>query len=305
MLKWPLPSEDDREDDGIPDGLPPVVDSHVHVFPRGVFKAVWNWFDQFAWTIRYKLRSSEVLDYLLSRGVNHVVALQYAHKPGIARDLNRYMSKLCNEHPGRVTGMATVFPGEVGCERILKEAFQSGLKGVKLHAHVQCFDMNSEEMAMIYDACSSEGKPLVMHVGREPRSPAYKCDPYELCGADKVERVLKNHPRLTLCVPHLGLDEFLPYKRLIETYDNLWLDTAMALADYFPVKNPLRLHEMRLDRVMYGSDFPNIPYAWDREIKRIKDAGLSDESMKRILGENAIRFFDMEPVQPPALLPSA
>lgn len=294
MLKTPLPALNDIEGHKIPSSFPLVVDSHVHIFPEGIFKAIWDWFDKYGWPIRYRLTSLDVLNYLLSRGVSHIVALQYAHKSGTARELNSYMAEICQKFPNRVTGMATVFPGERESEGILKEAFKMGLKGVKLHAHVQCFDMNSENMDTIFDLCSSEDKPIVMHVGREPKSPAYKCDPYLLCNAKKLEKVIRNYPKLKICVPHLGVDEYLPYKRLIEKYDNLWLDTAMALADYLPIKNPVELDDMRLDRIMYGSDFPNIPYAWDREIKWFKERKFSDESIAQILGKNAFDFFNIK-----------
>jgi uncharacterized protein len=292
-LKPILPVINDAEGAYVPDTLPFIIDSHVHIFPDPIFKMIWQWFDHFAWTIRYRLTSSEVLRYLLSRGVGHIVALQYAHKPGIARELNKYMIEICKEFPGKVTGMATIFPGEKDSEAILKEAFGNGLQGVKLHAHVQCFDMNSEVMDVVYDTCSSEDKPLIMHVGREPKSPAYKCDPYLLCNADKLEQVIRNYPKLNVCVPHLGVDEFTSYKQLIEKYDNLWLDTAMLLADYFPVENPYRLDEMRSDRIMYGSDFPNIPYAWDREIKWFLKSGLPDDFVESVLSKNASNFFHL------------
>jgi len=178
ILSPNCPSIDDVEGEGIPQGLPPVVDAHVHIFPGNIFSAIWAWFDENAWPIRYRLSSSALLAYLLSRGVNHVVALQYAHKPGISRMLNRYMAEKCREFPGRVTGMAAVFPGEENAEEILRDAFADGLMGVKLHAHVQCFDMNAQEMDVLYDLCEAEQKPMVMHVGREPKSGAYRCDPY-------------------------------------------------------------------------------------------------------------------------------
>ena len=38
-------------------------------------------FDENAWHIRYQMTSSEILDFLLSHGVGHIIALQYAHKP--------------------------------------------------------------------------------------------------------------------------------------------------------------------------------------------------------------------------------
>ncbi len=287
---------DDPEGDRVPPGLPPVIDAHVHVFPSSLFGAVWQWFDQHAWKIRYRLSTAQVFDFLLSRGVRHIVAMQYAHRPAMAAALNAYMVEKCRLHPGRVTGMATVFPGEAGAEAILQEAFDAGLKGVKLHAHVQCFDMNDAAMDPVYDCCRRNGKPLVIHAGREPKSEAYRCDPYQICRADKVERVLKDFPGLRLCVPHLGIDELDAYRQMIEACDTLWLDTTMVLADYFPLAEPIDLRRYRPDRIFYGSDFPNIPYAWDRELKKLEAAGIGEEALERILSRNAIEFFGLEGV---------
>ena len=291
MLKPNMPSINDPEDARVPSGLPPVVDAHVHVFPGNILIAIRRWFERHAWPIRYRLTSAEIFAFLLSRGVRHVVALQYAHRPGIARQLNRYMAEKCDEFPGRVTGLASVFPGEPDAPGILQEAFDAGLGGLKLHAHVQCFDMNGEPANQLYECCRSNGKPIVMHVGREPKSTAYNCDPYELCSAAKLERVLKDFPDLKICVPHMGLDELAAYQTLLERYDNLWLDTTMVLADYFPMAEPLGLERYRPDRIMYGSDFPNIPYAWDRELKALGKAGLSPESLEKITYKNAATLF--------------
>ncbi|MBL7203903.1 MAG: amidohydrolase family protein [Desulfobacteraceae bacterium] len=292
MLRPNLPSIDDKEGEYVPQELPSVVDAHVHIFPNNIFSAIWSWFDENAWPIRYRLATSSVFRHLLSRGVSHIIALQYAHKPGISRMLNRYMVEKCREFPNKVTGMAAVFPGEKDVEEILKEAFDNGLQGVKLHAHVQCFDMNAEEMDLIYDLCESEQKPIVMHVGREPKSTAYHCDPYQICSAKKLERVLRNFPKLRICVPHLGFNEISDYRDLIEKYDNLWLDTTMVLADYFPLKESIELDSFRVDRIMYGSDFPNIPYSWDRELKYLKASNLSRENMEWILHKSAAGFLD-------------
>ncbi len=290
MLRPNLPAIDDKEGVTVPEELPIVVDAHVHIFPNNIFSAIWQWFDENAWPIRYRLTTSRVLDYLLSRGVSHVIALQYAHKTGISRMLNRYMVKKCKEFPNKVTGLATVFPGENNVENILKEAFDYGLRGVKLHAHVQCFDMNAKEMDIVYNLCESEKKPIVMHVGREPKSMAYHCDPYIICNAKKLEKILQNFPKLKICVPHLGFDEFSAYRKLIEKYDNLWLDTTMVLTDYFPIENAVELDSFRVDRIMYGSDFPNIPYAWDRELKWLKTSGLAYDSLEWILKKSVLNF---------------
>jgi len=293
MPELPLPAPGDREGDRIPGDVPFVVDAHVHLFPDSLFEAIWGWFDQFGWPIRYRLSSPQIIEFLLSRGVGHIVGLHYAHKPGIARQLNSYMAKLCGSYP-QLTGAATIFPGEEEAAGILKEAFQLGLNAVKLHAHVQGFRLDSAGMHEIYEVCSAFDKPLVMHVGREPKNPyfPYPVDPYLICVAEKVEQVIKDYPKLRICVPHLGADEYAAYSRMIEQYDNLWLDTTMMLADYLPTTPP-PLSGMRVDRIMFGTDIPNIPYAWDREIRKLRQMDLPTESLDLILAKNALEFFSI------------
>lgn len=293
LLNRPLPSLDDPEGAAVPEHLPPVIDAHVHLFPDPLFSSIWQWFDRYGWPIRYRMKATEVLEFLLSRGIHHIIALHYAHKPGVARKLNLHMASVCDRYPS-VTGMATVFPGEPEAKGILEEAFELGLGGVKLHCHVQCFEMESEGMHDVYRICADHDKPLVMHVGREPKSPAYACDPYALCDASRVERVLKAYPELNICVPHLGADEFSAYQRMLEKYDTLFLDTTMTLAEYLPFEGELPLMKMRSDRIMYGTDFPNIPYAWDRELKKLCTLGFSEQDLTKILEKNAAAFFHLE-----------
>jgi len=290
LLNAPLPFVNDPEGEYVPDSLPMVVDAHVHLFPDFLFTPVWQWFEKFGWPIRYQLSSEDVVKFLLSHGIGHIVALQYSHKAGLARELNAYMANICRTYP-QVTGMATVYPGEKDAVEILEQAFQNGLGGVKLHGHVQCFDMDDRSMHEIYEVCSAYRRPLIMHVGREPKSPAYPCDPYELYRADKLELVLKEYPQLNVCVPHLGADEFEPYRRMLEKYDNLWLDTTMVLAEYLPMDFFPDLAKFRIDRIMFGTDFPNLPYAWDREIKRLARQNLAPDALAKVLGRNAVEFY--------------
>ena len=293
----PLAAVNDPEGARLPASLPPVIDGHVHLFPDPVFEAIWRWFDVHAWPVRYKLRAREVVRFLLDRGVERIVALMYAHKPGLARPFNDFMAEIARDEP-RVVGMATVMPGEPGAARILEDAFAAGLAGVKLHCHVQCIGVDDPRMEEIYEACVRADKPVVVHAGREPSSPAYKCDVYAICSADRVERVLRDHPRMKLCIPHLGADEFDAYERLLERHDNLWLDTTMVVADFFPMAPPERLLRCRPERVLYGTDFPNLPFAWDREIVRLVERRLDERVLAALLGETARALYGLPPAPP-------
>ncbi len=44
---------------------------------------------------------------------------------------------------------------------------------------------------------------------------------------------------------------------------------------------------------MYGSDFPNLPYAWDRELRQIARCALPDDALAALLGGNAAALFGL------------
>lgn len=289
-MTLPLRALDDEEGLRIPEGLPFVIDAHVHVFAPKLFEAIWRWFDTHGWPIRYKLYADEVMDFLLSRGVGHLVLLHYAHKPGISRAMNAFMAE-CTKGRDRVTALATVFPGEDDTKAILTEAFTQGLRGVKLHCHVQCMSVDDPKLADVYETCILHNLPLVVHAGREPKSAGYKVDPHTLCSVERMDYVLRSYPRLRVCVPHLGADEFSGYETLLEKHDNLWLDSTMTLGHYLNFPVPRRLLDARPERIFYGTDFPNLPYAWDRELRHLGDHGLTDARLPGFLGENAAHFF--------------
>lgn len=284
------PRIDEPEADSIPAGLE-VIDAHVHVFPPRVFAAVWRWFDRHAWPIRYRLTSEEVIEFLTARGVSALVALQYAHAPGMARSLNAYAAELGRRFP-QVVPLATVLPGEAGAREILREAFfDLGLRGVKLHSHVQRFAADDAVARPIYEECEAAGLPVVIHAGREPAFAGYAVDPRRLCGAERVAHVIERHPGLTLVVPHMGADEFDAYAALLERTPGLYLDTTMWFAGYFESTAPLALLERFAGRILYGSDFPNVPYAWDRELRRLAAAPLAAAAREALFSGAARAVF--------------
>ena len=289
-----MPSMDDPEGVALSPALGEVIDAHVHLFPPRVFSALHRWFDRHAWNIRYRMRSEEVIEFLARRGVSRFVALHYAHQPGMARELNRYIHEVARAHRDVVVPLGTVLPGEPDAEDVVREALHElDLRGLKLHCHVQRIAPDDPRLDPVWAACEDAGKPVVVHAGREPRSDAYGIDTHALCAAERVERVLQRHPRLVLVVPHLGADEVPAYAALVERYEHLWLDTTMAVAGYFPGWDWTDVIRRIGDRLLYGTDFPNLPYAWDREARCLEALGLPEATSRRIFSENARRVFSL------------
>ena len=91
--------------------------------------------------------------------------------------------------------------------------------------------------------------------------------------------------------PHLGADEYDAYAALLERHEHLWLDTTMAVAGYLPGPPPMELVRRHADRLLYGTDFPNIPYAWDRELHRLLALPLTEAQRAKLFWGNACALF--------------
>ena len=273
----------------------PLVDAHVHLFPPRVFEAIWRWFDAHGWPIRYRVPAEEVVGYLDRQGVERFFALHYSHAPGMARVLNRFVSEMARRSP-RVVPFGTVLPGEPGALEVVAESLdQLGHFGLKLHCHVQKVAPDDERLFPIYEAVARRGKVMVMHAGREPSSPAYGFDCRGRCGLDPVARVVERYPELKLVIPHLGADQWRDFFALCRASPHLYLDTTMALSGYLGEDRPGRDDLVALqDRLLFGTDFPNLPYPWARERDWLLGLDLPAGVLDKVLRANALRLVGLD-----------
>jgi predicted TIM-barrel fold metal-dependent hydrolase len=267
-----------------------IVDAHVHLFPTPVFEALWRWFDRHAWNIQYRLNAEQVIEFLTTRGIDRLVALHYSHKPGMARVLNQFVVELARAH-AQVIPLGTVLPGEPDAEAIIDEALALGVRGFKLHCHVQKMASDDPRLDPIYARAQAAGVPVVIHAGRAPASDAYGVDVRALCSAAATRRTLERHPRLKLVIPHLGADEISTHLDMMDEFPNLFLDTTMVVGGYFGAAPDATRLARRADRILYGTDFPNLPYDWDLELSWLKAQPFAEADRRKMLGENALRLF--------------
>jgi predicted TIM-barrel fold metal-dependent hydrolase len=268
-----------------------VVDAHVHLWPDRVLHSLWRWFDDHAWKIAFRQSAEHAIAHLEAHNVKRCVSLLYAHRAGIARNLNAFAAAVAANHP-MVTPLGTVFPGEPNARQIVIEAVDHyKLKGIKLHCHVQQLAIDHPAVCEVLHACEELGVPAVVHCGREPASDAYGVDTHAICHASRCERVLQRFGRLRLIVPHVGADEFDAYFSLMDQHEHLYVDTSMACAEYFehvPVWAQLEAHA---DRVLYGTDFPIVPYEYSRELRLLARRIVSDEAFDQIVRRNAEKIW--------------
>jgi hypothetical protein len=145
-------------------------------------------------------------------------------------------------------------------------------------------------MLPIYESLVQHDRILVMHAGVGPSLRGYKETTQEISGARFVRPVLKEFPNLKLVVPHLGADELDEFFDLMSEFPNLWMDTTMALSGFFPFEIPWKKIEKFSDRLLFGTDFPNIPYEMPTERNNLMASPLTETARSKILGSNALRI---------------
>jgi predicted TIM-barrel fold metal-dependent hydrolase len=267
-----------------------LIDAHVHLHPPRLAEAIRQWFDTHAWRPVYRDAADESVRTLLGAGVARVVALPYAHKGGMARALNDFTLQLSKDHP-EVLPCCTVFPGEDGAEKLLDEALSADFRGVKIHCHVMRIAPDDARMDAVWRASARHRKPVVIHCGPEPSLPGYQVEVRAVSGAARLRRALQRHPHAIAVVPHLGVDETAQFEAMLADFPGLYLDTTMAIGGYFPYQPDPGILRRHPDRILFGTDFPNIPYPYQRELDAVRALKLPPKDEEKILSGNALRLF--------------
>lgn len=276
--------------------LPGLADIHIHFLPPAVLAKVWAYFDEaevnygMAWPVHYRTDEGERLDVLRRLGVRAVPSLTYAHRPGMARWLNDWCADFARRVPQAVHS-ATFF-AEEGAGDDVRNALEAGARLFKVHVQVGRFAPDDPLLDDAWGLVEDAALPVVIHAGSAPL-------PGHHTGAEPVRRLLRGHPRLVLVVAHLGMSEYHAFADLAEDFDSVHLDTTMAGTDFTQQFAPLprdylpRLAALQ-DRVVLGSDFPNIPYAYAHQIQALHRLDLGDDWLRAVLWENGARLMGIE-----------
>jgi predicted TIM-barrel fold metal-dependent hydrolase len=274
-------------------GLPGLIDSHIHFLPDAMQHKVWAYFDNAqthygsGWPVHYRLPVEQRLDVLTALGVRAFPTLPYPHKPGMAAWLNDWSADFARRDP-RILKSATFYP-EPGVEAYVGQALQRGARVFKVHVQVGGFDPRDPLLEPVWGMLAEAGVPIVTHCGSRPI-------PGSFTGADPIAEVLTRHPGLCLVIAHMGMHEYAAHLDLAAAHQRVYLDTTMFATAFTEVFAPFdrallpRLADLG-DRILFGSDFPSIPYPYATQLAALHDLDLGEDWLRRVLWHNAAALF--------------
>ncbi|MEU5784283.1 amidohydrolase family protein [Micromonospora lupini] len=298
----PAPPSPPAEDARVPEfwgalGLPGLADVHVHFLPPRLLRRVWEYFDAAGplvgteWPIRYRWSDPDRVAHLRHLGVRAFSALAYAHRPGMASDLNRWTLRFARDTPGCLPS-ATFFP-EPGVAAYVDAALTGGARLFKVHVQVGGFSPTDPALDEVWGTLADAGVPVVVHAGHAPVGTTHT-------GPAPFADLLARHPRLVAVVAHLGAPDYRAFLDLAEAYERVRLDTTMAFTPFFdrfvpfPADELPRLRDLGLaGKVLLGSDFPNIPYPYADQLTGLARLDLGDDWLRAVCWNNAATLFDL------------
>lgn len=259
-----------------------IIDFHAHIFPEKIAeKASKSIGDFYTSPMKYNGTVEKLLTSGSKIDVDYYVVHSTATKASQVEAINNFIIEESNKHKEFI-GFGSIHPDYENFEAELKRIKAAGLKGIKLHADFQNFQMDNEKMDPIYEVMSSLNLPVLVHAGD------YR---YDFSGPKRILNVINKHPDLKLVAAHFGgytewenSEKFLVGK-------NVYFDTSSTLWKLPPDKALEMISKHGVEKFFFGTDYP----MWDHEeeLQRFNKLNLPQNDKDAILYKNACNFLNL------------
>lgn len=297
MVDGVNPTTDRSDGDTDPDAVfRPAIDAHTHLLPERLVAAIRRSLNEaVGWTYSHSPTRGAIEETLAAAGVVRYVALPYAHKPGVAAGLNEWVREQAAESD-RLIPFATVHPDDENDGEIVRKAFEAGSRGLKIHCPVQNCSPADSRIEAALEVAAEFDRPVTYHGGT---APMFEDNPH--VGADAFTEAVDSYPELRMCCAHMGTYEVDRFLELARDNENVYLDTTFAMStraeetmDFDPASIADETLVELSESIMYGSDFPNIPYPYRAERAGLLERELPQETHRDLFYETALDYLGLE-----------
>ena len=272
-----------------------LIDFHTHIFPpdiqkrREVYCARDHWFGQLYGNPRATIATADDLVAEMDEsGVDVTVTFSFGWTDAaLIAETNSYVIEAMRRYPGRIKGMAVSLPasGDAAIYE-LERCAQAGMIGLgELMPHGQGYRLSDIALLAPLIEVVRRYRLLVLAHCSEPVGHLYpgKGD----VSLPDIVAFLNAFPDIRFIASHWGgglpFYTLMPEIQTITT--NVWYDTAATMYLYRSHIFPTAATLVGAERILFASDYGLLRQR--RVIDHIAQSGLDEESLKRILGENA------------------
>ena len=248
-----------------------------------------------AWTWK---QEDEVVRELTAAGVEAVlVALDLETTIGTPPCSNEYVKGMQSRHPERIVqAWAAVdpFKGEAAIAEARRAVKDLGMLGFHFHPIMGHFAVNDRRLYPLFEVIDELKVPVMIDVGTTGMGaglPGGLGAKLRHAHPSAIDELAADFPGLTIVAAHPGWPWVDETTAVVLHKGNVYWELSGWAPKYFPSQLKVDARGRLQDKVMFGSDYPSIPYA--RLFKEWAELGYPDAVMEKIYHANAERILGL------------
>jgi len=190
---------------------------------------------------------------------------------------NRIIANIIKKYPNRLLGFAVINPRwyRESVDEVIRAKEEFGMVGLKFHPAACHYRPDLPLMDRVMEKAIAIGFPMLFHCGADEYS-----NPHNL------ENLASRFPEAKIIMAHMGEEAWFEAIAIAGKYDNIVLDTTGS-QNWYRILN-YALDMVGEERIVFGMDFP--AYNPGPEISKVRDADITENQKRKIMGENAARI---------------
>ena len=251
------------------------------------------------WKRQWRARpEEEVVEEFTAAGVEALlVALDLETTAGTPPCSNDFVSGMQKRHSDRIIQCwAAVDPlkGEIALREARRAVQELGMLGFHFHPIMGHYAVNDQQLYPLFEMINSLRVPVMIDVGTTGMGagmPGGMGAKIRHAHPAAIDELAADFPNLTIIAAHPGWPWVDEMTAVALHKGNVFWELSGWAPKYFPAQLKTDITGRLRDKVMFGSDYPSIPY--DRLFREWDELGYPDEIKERIFHGNAERILGL------------
>ena len=275
-----------------------LIDCHVHLLPPKRLAGLMKWMHSFypQHPVPRDVTLEQCLDHYDALGVDYLFNLVYPLRLGETEEVNRFNFELHRQHAWIIPFGGLHVEDEAKAAIVDRCLGEYGFLGFKFHPFIQRFDPLDPRMMDAYARLEHWRRPVFFHTGYE-----------DFYGGslppETMEELARRFPKLPLVFAHSLFPRFDDAFRMVERYDNVWLEMTQVFGNFWDSRYVLKEYEgakellleglgPHSERIMFGTDHPTGAGTLEEIYQTLDRAGLPETLRERLVGGTAVKFVE-------------
>jgi len=248
-----------------------------------------------AWTPKTE---QEVADDFRTAGVEAVlVAFDIETAAGTPPCSNEYVAAMRDAHPDTmIQAWAAVDPhkGDEAIRQADTAIRELGMLGFHFHPIMGHFSVDDRALYPLWEAIDALGVPIMVDVGTTGMGagmPGGSGTRIRYAHPAAIDALAADFPQLTIVMAHPGWPWVEETIAVALHKGNVFWELSGWAPKYFPESVKRDVRGRLRDKVMFGSDYPSLPY--ERVLREWGELGYSDEVLEQVFHGNAERILGL------------